>query len=176
MKKAAARSGYSVPANVQRELLSQRLVASDALSLLVLSLGLCLLFWKALDAGEFWWTDESRHAMNGVFFLDLWRDMPWRAPYQYALQYFAQYPALALNWYPPFFPLVESVFFAVFGISEFAGRLTVLAFAFVGTAAWYAWAREALGRLKAAVEPVRAAGDPVDRDTLNPSPVPKAGT
>ena len=32
------------------------------------------------------------------------------------LQYFAQYPALALNWYPPFFPVVESVFFAVFGI------------------------------------------------------------
>jgi hypothetical protein len=123
-----------------------RLNVSDGLFLLVLWCGVCLLFWKALDAGEFWWTDESRHAMNGVFFLDLWQDMPWRAPYEYALQYFAQYPALALNWYPPFFPVVESLFFAVFGITEFGGRLTVLAFALLGVTAWYVWARPIWGR------------------------------
>ncbi|SEP36098.1 glycosyltransferase family 39 protein [Nitrosovibrio sp. Nv6] len=126
--------------------LRPRLNSGDTLFLLVLWCSVCLLFWKALDAGEFWWTDESRHAMNGVFFLDLWQDMPWRAPYEYALQYFAQYPALALNWYPPFFPVVESVFFAVFGINEFGGRLAVLVFTLIGATAWYVWARPIWGR------------------------------
>src|SRR5688500_12317804 len=139
---------YSVqtpPADSMLEL-RLRLNSGDALFLLVLWCSVCLLFWKALDAGEFWWTDESRHAMNGVFFLDLWQDLPWRAPYEYALQYFAQYPALALNWYPPFFPVVESVFFAVFGIDELGGRLAVLVFALMGATAWYIWARPIWGR------------------------------
>ena len=134
-----------------REKLSQRLDSRDVLCLLTLWAGVCLLFWGTLHAGEFWWTDESRHAMNGVFFLDLWQDMPLRAPYEYALQYFAQYPALALNWYPPFFAVVESLFFAVFGITEFAARLTVLAFALAGVTAWYAWAQPIWGRAAAAL-------------------------
>ena len=123
-----------------------RLNSRDALALLALWCGVCLLFWRALDPGEFWWTDESRHAMNGVFFFDLWQDTPWKAPYEYALQYFAQYPALALNWYPPFFPVVESVFFAAFGITEFSAHLTVMAFALVGVSAWYAWTGPIWGR------------------------------
>ena len=137
---------FSVQASPKGDLSSQRLISADTISLLILWGSVCLLFWTALDAGEFWWTDESRHAMNGVFFLDLWRDMPWREPYQYALQYFAQYPALALNWYPPFFPVIESVFFAVFGITEFAARLAVLAFALIGATAWYAWVHPIWGR------------------------------
>src|SRR5690348_1052986 len=117
---------YSADTSFDQASSRWRLDSGDALSLLILWIGICLLFWRALDAGEFWWTDESRHAMNGVFFLDLWRDLPFQKPYEYALQYFAQYPALALNWYPPFFPVVESVFFALFGITESAGRITVL--------------------------------------------------
>lgn len=146
MKKAMTGIRYSAEANTKKGLFSQPLYSLDTLSLLILWGVVCLLFWKVLHAGEFWWTDESRHAMNGVFFFDLWRDMPWRAPYDYALQYFAQYPALALNWYPPFFPIVESVFFAVFGITEYSARLAVLGFALVGVTAWYAWARPIWGR------------------------------
>lgn len=122
---------------------------ADATSILLLWSVVCLLFWDTLDAGEFWWTDESRHAMNGVFFFDLWRDMPWRAPYEYALQYFAQYPALALNWYLPFFPVVESLFFALFGINELGARLTVLLFTLIGVTAWYVWTQPIWGRAAA---------------------------
>ena len=118
----------------------------DAALTLLLWGVVCLLFWNTLHVGEFWWTDESRHAMNGVFFLDFWRDMPWRTAYEYALQYFAQYPALALNWYPPFFPVVESLFFALFGINEVGARLTVLLFTLVGVTAWYAWTQPIWGR------------------------------
>jgi len=126
--------------------LRQRLDIGDMLWLLMLWGAVGLLFWKTLCVGEFWWTDESRHAMNGVFFFDLWQDMPLRAPYEYALQYFAQYPALALNWYPPFFPVVESIFFAAFGITESSARLAILSFVLVGVTAWYAWARPIWGR------------------------------
>jgi 4-amino-4-deoxy-L-arabinose transferase-like glycosyltransferase len=122
----------------------------DATLVLLLWGVVCLLFWDTLHAGEFWWTDESRHAMNGVFFFDFWRDMP-RRPYDYALQYFAQYPALALNWYPPFFPVVESLFFALFGISEVGARLTVLLFTLAGVTAWYAWTQPVWGRSAAVV-------------------------
>ena len=69
---------YSVQTHTAESKVEPRLALNltDALSLLVLWCSVCLLFWKVLDAGQFWWTDESRHAMNGVFFLDLWRDMP----------------------------------------------------------------------------------------------------
>ena len=140
------RDQHSVQTNSKSSYIGQRVDAGDTLSLLMLWSAVGLLYWKTLHAGEFWWTDESRHAMNGVFFLDLWRDMPWRAPYEYALQYFAQYPALALNWYPPFFPVVESGFFAIFGITEFSARLTIMGFALIGVTAWYVWVRPIWGR------------------------------
>jgi hypothetical protein len=118
----------------------------DALIVFLMALVVSLVYLPALDAGEYWWTDESRHAMDGVFFLDIARDLPWRAPYDYALQYFAQYPALALNWYPPFFAMVEASFFAAFGISEFSARLSILSFALVGAISWYIWAKPLWGR------------------------------
>ena len=140
---------YSVQVPPKSDPSRQRFDIGDTLSLLLLWVAVVLLFWKTLHAGEFWWTDESRHAMNGVFFFDLWQDMPLRAPYEYALQYFAQYPALALNWYPPFFAVVESAFFAVFGIREFSARLTVMGFTLLGVTAWYAWVRPIWGRATA---------------------------
>ena len=48
--------------------------------------------------GDFWWSDESRHAMDGVYFLDLIKDMPVFHLYQYTKQYYAKYPALGLTW------------------------------------------------------------------------------
>ena len=82
----------------------------------------------ALGGSGFWWTDETRHAMGGVFILDLLRDLPLDDPMGYALRYFAQYPALALNWYLPGFYLVEAGFFALFGVSETVAHWTVFAF------------------------------------------------
>ncbi len=82
----------------------------------------------ALGGSGFWWTDETRHAMGGVFILDLLRDLPLDDPMGYALRYFAQYPALALNWYLPGFYFVEAGFFALFGVSETVAHWTVFAF------------------------------------------------
>ena len=65
--------------------------------------------------------------MGGVFILDLLRDLPLDDPMGYALRYFAQYPALALNWYLPGFYFVEAGFFALFGVSETVAHWTVFA-------------------------------------------------
>lgn len=95
----------------------------------------------AIGTGGFWWTDETRHAMGGVFILDLVRDMPFADPTGYAMRYFAQYPALALNWYLPGFYAVEAVFYALFGISEASAHWTVVAFSLLAASAWFAWAK-----------------------------------
>ena len=92
--------------------------------------------------GDFFWSDESRHAMDGVYFLDLIKDMPIFHLYQYTKQYYAKYPALGLAWYPPFFAMVEAIFYAIFGISTFAARSTVIFFALLGVFIWYVWIRE----------------------------------
>jgi hypothetical protein len=39
-----------------------------------------MLLGPAMIAGGFWWTDETRHAMGGVFILDLIRDLPFADP------------------------------------------------------------------------------------------------
>ena len=108
---------------------------TDALYLLFLLITLALILGPALDVGGFWWTDESRHAMDGIYILDVFRDRPFFNLYEYTVQYFARYPALGLSWYPPFFAFIESLVYAVIGISEFSARVTVLLFGIAGTAA-----------------------------------------
>jgi hypothetical protein len=99
----------------------------------------------ALSAGGFWWTDETRHAMGGVFILDFVRELPLANPMEYAFRYFAQYPALALNWYLPGFYAAEALFYSVFGISEPTAHWTVLVFCLMAVSVWFAWARKTWG-------------------------------
>lgn len=117
---------------------------------LVLLFGVIIgIYWDSLTAGEFWWTDEARHAMDGVFFRDFIIDWPWRTPTEYALRYFGQYPAIAPNWYPPFYAIIEALFYSAFGISDVAAHLTILAFALLGAVVWYFWSCRFLGRTAA---------------------------
>lgn len=48
----------------------------DTLLIVLLLSVASLLFGVAIDAGEFWWTDESRHAMDGVFIMDVLKELP----------------------------------------------------------------------------------------------------
>lgn len=105
---------------------------------LILSLGL-LVNWSGLLAPGMWWTDESRHAMHGAFFVDFLRDWPLRAPYDYVQRYFAQYPALAFNWYLPLFPVFMGLVMNAFGVSEVSAHATIIGVWLVGVVAWYAW-------------------------------------
>ena len=95
---------------------------------LVLCIVLAGLFmtWSGLTAPGMWWTDESRHSMHGAFFVDFLKDLPWRTPYDYVQRYFAQYPALAFNWYLPLFPMGMGLVMSVAGVSEFSAHATVI--------------------------------------------------
>jgi len=112
---------------------------------LVLWALIVVLLGPAMMAGGFWWTDETRHAMGGVFILDLMRDLPFADPMGYAMRYFAQYPALALNWYLPGFYAVEAFFYAVFGVSEPVAHLAVIGFCLFGASFWFLWTRRTWG-------------------------------
>ena len=48
----------------------------DAVSLGLLTVAVVLLFYTSPRAGDFWWSDAPRHAMDGVFYRDLARNMP----------------------------------------------------------------------------------------------------
>src|SRR5574337_89628 len=120
-----------------------RLPAWAPLVVLWVLVGVLLL--PTVAAGDFWWTDEARHAMGGVFIIDAIRDLPLADPVGYAFRYFAQYPALALNWYLPGFYAFEAAAFAIFGASEPVARGLVFAFCIVGVSVWYVWARRGWG-------------------------------
>ena len=91
-----------------------------------------------ISNGEFFFFgDEMRHAMTGVFFRDLIVDHPWNYPVRYAYEYFAKYPALGLVYWPPLFHMVEGLFYLAFGISVVSSRLTMLTYALVAVFFWY---------------------------------------
>jgi hypothetical protein len=104
----------------------------------MLLLLIALVVSRGITKGEFYFdVDETRHAMNGVFMHDLMVDMPLKNPMQYAYEYYAKYPAIALPHWPPFFAFVEGIFFLPFGISVWAGRLAVMASSLLGVYFWY---------------------------------------
>ena len=97
-----------------------------------------LLFLGAHADGSYWWSDAPRHALNGVFVKDLVAAAPWSDPSRYAYDYYAQYPALTILFYPPLFYAISAPFYALFGVSE-GTALLVVALHYVAFA-WGAWA------------------------------------
>lgn len=84
-----------------------------------------LLFAGAPHGGAFYWSDSPRHALNGVFVMDLLRDLPLDDPAGYAYRYYAQYPALTILFYPPLFYALSAPFYALFGASHEVALLVV---------------------------------------------------
>jgi 4-amino-4-deoxy-L-arabinose transferase-like glycosyltransferase len=103
-----------------------------AFALLAMAIG--ILFWTAPKDGDFWWSDAPRHALDGVFVRDLVYHHPWHNLRQYAMDYYLQYPALSIAFYPPLFPVVEAVFFQLFGVSQSTALLCIAFFYLL--AAW----------------------------------------
>ncbi|MES1955141.1 ArnT family glycosyltransferase [Salinisphaera hydrothermalis] len=97
----------------QREAKALFLAGYGLLALLVAGL-----FWLAPTSYAFYYSDAPRHALNGAFILDLARDLPISDPVQWAYNYYAQYPALTILFYPPLYPVFLAVAYAVFGISQ----------------------------------------------------------
>ena len=101
---------------------------------LVLTVASALLFFTSPYDGNFWWSDAPRHAMDGAFYLDAFKALPLTDPVQYAYNYYIQYPALTILFYPPLFAVAEAFIFSLFGVSHTAAQFTVILFLLLG---WY---------------------------------------
>jgi 4-amino-4-deoxy-L-arabinose transferase-like glycosyltransferase len=95
--------------------------------LLAITLGM---YFGLPKRGDIDWPDASRHALNGAFVLDFIQQLPWRHPIEFAYDYYRQWPALTILFYPPLFYGVLAAVYAVFGVSEASALLTELAFLF----------------------------------------------
>lgn len=100
--------------------------AVEILSYSVLAVLVILLFLGAPSAGDFYWSDSPRHALNGVFIKDLLTEMPWDNPTGFAYAYYAQYPALTILFYPPLFYFLSAPFYWLFGVSHNTALLVVM--------------------------------------------------
>src|SRR5271157_5060438 len=121
----------------------------DVICLLLLTIAVFLLFETSPRAGDFWWSDAPRHAMDGVFYHDLIRALPITNLKQWATDYYLQYPAVTVLFYPPLFALVEAVFFSLFGVSHAVAQLTVSAFFLATAYGAYFLTRRWVGRVAA---------------------------
>jgi hypothetical protein len=99
--------------------------ATWAIVALLVAGAVALLFTGAPHAGAFYWSDSPRHALNGVFVMDLLRDLPLDDPAGYAYRYYAQYPALTILFYPPLFYAISAPFYALLGVSHEVALLVV---------------------------------------------------
>jgi hypothetical protein len=88
--------------------------------------------------------DSPRHAMNGLFWWDLLTTLP-RDPVEFAVSYYARYPAISPATYPPLFYFVEGLTFAAFGPSPQVAKLIVLLFGVMAGVYTMAWARRWIG-------------------------------
>jgi hypothetical protein len=99
--------------------------AAWAIAALLVILAVGLLFTGAPNGGASYWSDSPRHALNGVFVMDLLRDLPLGDPAGYAYRYDAQYPALTILFYPPLFYALSAPFYALLGVSRELALLVV---------------------------------------------------
>jgi 4-amino-4-deoxy-L-arabinose transferase-like glycosyltransferase len=121
---------------------------STAIGLIFVTAAAAMLFTSPTD-GNFWWSDAPRHALNGAFVMDFVAAFPWRHPVDWAVQYYARYPALTIGFYPPLFYMIEAGMFALLGVSHFAAQFTVALFVLLLLWATYALSRFLLPRWSA---------------------------
>lgn len=108
---------------------------------IILVLACAALLLTAPVVGDFWWSDAPRHALNGAFVEDFVAAFPWRNPVGWAYEYYIQYPALSILFYPPLFYVIEAVVYALLGVSHFAAQVSVTLFVFVLAVAGYGISR-----------------------------------
>ena len=99
-----------------------------ALVVLIFVAANAALFATAPKNGDFWWSDAPRHALNGAFIKDFIAAAPWHDARHWAIDYYLQYPALTILFYPPLFYVFLAAAYAVFGVSQWAAQVMVSLF------------------------------------------------
>ena len=93
--------------------------------------------------------DEAHHVMDGIFFHDLFTDLPFSELKSYPYNYYKQYPALGFLFWPPFFPAIEGIVFMVSGIDLLSAQISILLFAILLSACFYLILRKQMPLLPA---------------------------
>lgn len=127
--------------------------STDTAIVAILVLAAAVTFSKDINVGGLRWSDSSSRAMDGVLIHDWVLAGPeaWLSPLEFAKRQYAHYPTLSIGRvYPPGFAIVESAFFAVFGISPFSARLCALCFGLLAVVGCYALTRKFMTQLAAA--------------------------
>ncbi|UJS17761.1 MAG: glycosyltransferase family 39 protein [Candidatus Jettenia sp.] len=110
----------------------------DSISLILILLIMSVLLLRGIyDPTVSGFADAERHLMGGAFILDFLCEMPISNIYDFTTHYYARYPAISIGYHPPFFPCIEAMFNAVFGINIWSSRLAILLFALIGVSAWF---------------------------------------
>ena len=97
-------------------------------SFFVLTAIIAFLYYSLPKNGVIWWSDASRNALNGAFVLDILKAMPIHRPVEFAYDYYRQWPALTILFYPPLYYAFLAVVYAVLGVSESSAVLTACLF------------------------------------------------
>jgi 4-amino-4-deoxy-L-arabinose transferase-like glycosyltransferase len=117
---------------------------------LILALGLVhLLAWQPTE--PFFYNDETRHVMTGVYFRDLLHDLPVTHLSDYTVNYYLQYPALGLLVWPPFFYFVEGLAMTIFGTSLVVSKILIGVFAAIACAYLFQLVRRTHDTTRAAI-------------------------
>jgi hypothetical protein len=134
--------------------LGQRTFGRSAVLLLCVLVTCSVVIVRGIHLGEFSYNvDETEHAVTGLYAAALLHDHP-AHPVDFTYQFYAQYPAIAVVHWPPFFYGFEGLSFLLLGPSVIAARLTILAFALLGLAAWFEMVRELQNEWTAALATV----------------------
>jgi 4-amino-4-deoxy-L-arabinose transferase-like glycosyltransferase len=110
-----------------------------------------LVSWYTLHNQNIEGLDQAHHIMDGMFFRDLIVDLSFSHLKDYGLHYYAQYPALGFKFWPPFFPLIEGLFFLVFGVHIVVARWCLLAFGMLLAVLIFLATKDILGQWVAAL-------------------------
>jgi hypothetical protein len=76
--------------------------------------------WSSLNV-----IDAPRHALNGAFIYDLVRTGNLAHPFLFGKLFYSRFPAITIPYHPPLFPVIESLSYAIFGVSLAAARVPV---------------------------------------------------
>lgn len=125
---------------------------ADVWILCLLLLAAAIVFGRDITRGGLRYSDACSHAMDGVLIHDWIASGPsaWIDPIGFATRQYSHFQTLGIGRvYPPGFAMVESAFFAMFGVSAFSARLCVLSFGLTAVAGTYFFCRRVLSQLAA---------------------------
>ena len=135
--------------------------------------GLALaLFLTTPTNGDFWWFDASRHAMNGVFLRDLLLEGGLLHPIRFATEYYQQYPAINIGFYPPFMYLSSVPFLTIFGASHAVSQAVVTLYALAAGVMVYLICQQSMDKLSGLVTALAVMAMPGDKSRPSHAPTP----